>query len=213
MIKDDFEYEGPPNPNIWVSNGNPSCHAGKLNLSASDLVRSKNPMKLDEGAKVVLKISSGDGNLYISNYPLTFPPDSVEGIPYYKFGILNFRAKCNDQNGPLGELAGVYPPFTLEVESLRGELYFYATGLDWQSNPIPRTLVAKISNQFFNKDVYLYLVGGNLSVDSIEASSGSENPMTLAILSISQLVYVVPVLLFIIVIRQIVESVKGIKED
>jgi len=214
MIKDDFEYEGTPRSDIWAAWGNATCQNGKLNLpTGGDYVRSKSPFKLDEGAKATFIVASGEGDIFLSPYALSVPPNTIEGVPYYGFTISSTAISCRTHEQTLGSIAKVYVPYTLEIESIGGKLNFYVTGYDWTGKKTPRTLIAQTSNQFANKDVYVYMVGGALSVDSVDASSGSENPTVLALSAISQLIYALPIIVILLFVpKQLTSIMKETRE-
>ena len=212
-IKDDFEYEGTPKTEIWVSIGAPYCRGGKLNLpSTSDFVRSKNPIKLDDGAYIKVEFASGYGSLCLSTYALSLDPRGVAGVPWYSISAYDQKLKVADQVGGIGLLSGVGPPITIEIESKKEEIYFYATFYDAWGRQSPRTSVGYVKNQFYQKDVFIYLIGGALSVESIEARSGYESPAYAVALLLQSVTLIVPLMLIVPVLGSLVKMVRRREE-
>ncbi|MEM2385472.1 MAG: hypothetical protein QXO67_00675 [Candidatus Bathyarchaeia archaeon] len=206
MIKDDFEYSGDPKPEIWVKAGSPYVSGGLLILpSAADMVRSRSPIRLDNGATIKIDARQGTVMVELSTYSLTKPPSSIEGLPHYGIYIYSREGQVSVvKNGKiLSSLLGVHMPGTVEVEVSSRQIAFYVSGVDGWGRAIPRTKIVSDENQFPDKEAFIYMYGGGGQVDAVVAQSGYENPAFMVLSAVSSITMILPLLLFIIIARQL----------
>lgn len=206
MIKDDFEYEGAPKPDLWVKAGEPYVRGGLLVLpSMSDMVRSRNPVMLDNGATIKVDIRQGTVNIELSTYPLTYPPSTIKGVPYYGLYVdgLNGVVYVYKNKQQLTAVLGVFMAGTAEVEVTGGKIIFYASGVDGWGRNFPRTKITSDDNMFQGKEVYIYIYGGGGQVDAVTAQSGAENPMYMVLSAVMSLTYILPIFVVLVLVRQL----------
>jgi len=204
MIRDDFSEEGIPNIRIWRAYGNATCRAGKLLLpSADDYVVSVDAVKLDEGAEIKVAFDSGEGSIEITSYETIQPPSQV-GIVYDAVEPRTAGpALYLIRNGGTIAYTSTYYPVVVTINSTEEKIKVYYEGHDAWGRPVPKTLLAEMKSQFWQKDVYIILAGGSLAVDNITATSGYESLPAQMYIVVNSVIAIIPLLLLMPLLRTI----------